>query len=87
MCYSIRARNNFEHPRVPFKSVLLREWHYSVMRTERITTLKRQAAELSAYIERNKQLIPITQQGRPCAYLVDIEPLNCSIDVWQCWRG
>ena len=43
------------------------------MRTERVTTLKRQASELFAYIERNKQPILITQQGRPCAYLVDVE--------------
>ena len=46
------------------------------MRTERVTTLKRQAAELLAYIVRNKQSILITQQGRTCAYLVDFEAFD-----------
>jgi prevent-host-death family protein len=46
------------------------------MRTEHITTLKRQAAELPVYIEQNKQPILITQQSRPCAYLVDVETLE-----------
>ena len=43
------------------------------MRTERVTTLKRQATELLADIERDKQPILITQHGLPSAYLVDVE--------------
>ena len=43
------------------------------MRTELVTTLKRQATELLADIERDKQPILITQQGLPSAYLVDVE--------------
>ena len=43
------------------------------MRTELVTTLKRQATELLADIERNKQPILITQHGLPSAYLLDVE--------------
>ena len=43
------------------------------MRTELVTTLKRQATELLADIERDKQLILITQHGVPSAYLLDVE--------------
>jgi len=43
------------------------------MRTELVTTLKRQATELLAELERDKQPILITQHGLPSAYLVDVE--------------
>ena len=43
------------------------------MRTELVTTLKRQATELLPDIERDKQPILITQHGLPSAYLVDVE--------------
>jgi prevent-host-death family protein len=43
------------------------------MRTELVTTLKRQASELLADIERNKEPILITQHGLPTAYLLDVE--------------
>lgn len=43
------------------------------MRTELVTTLKRQATELLADVERDKQPILITQHGLPSAYLVDVE--------------
>ena len=43
------------------------------MRTELVTTLKRQATELLADLERDKEPIMITQHGLPAAYLVDIE--------------
>ncbi len=43
------------------------------MRTELVTTLKRQATELLADLERSKQPILITQHGLPSAYLVDVE--------------
>lgn len=43
------------------------------MRTELVTTLKRQATELLADVERDKQPILITQHGLPAAYLVDVE--------------
>ena len=43
------------------------------MRTELVTTLKRQATELLADIEREKEPILITQHGLPSAYLVDVQ--------------
>lgn len=43
------------------------------MRTELVTTLKRQATELLSELERSRQPILITQHGLPSAYLVDVE--------------
>ena len=43
------------------------------MRTELVTTLKRQATELLSDIGRDKEPILITQHGLPTAYLVDVE--------------
>lgn len=43
------------------------------MRTELVTTLKRQATDLLAELERDKKPILITQHGLPGAYLVDVE--------------
>jgi prevent-host-death family protein len=43
------------------------------MRTELVTTLKRQATQLLSDLERNKEPILITQHGVPSAYLVDVE--------------
>ena len=43
------------------------------MRTELVTTLKRQAPELLSDIERDKEPILITQHGLPSAYLLDVE--------------
>lgn len=42
------------------------------MRTELVTTLKRQATELLADLERDREPILITQHGLPGAYLVDV---------------
>lgn len=43
------------------------------MRTELVTTLKRQATELLNDLERDKEPILITQHGLPSAYLVDVD--------------
>lgn len=43
------------------------------MRTELVTTLKRQATELISEIGRSGEPILITQNGLPGAYLVDVE--------------
>jgi prevent-host-death family protein len=42
------------------------------MRTELVTTLKRQATELLAELERSQEPILITQHGVPSAYLVNV---------------
>ena len=43
------------------------------MRTELVTTLKRQATELLSELEQSKEPILITQHGLPAAYLVDVK--------------
>ena len=43
------------------------------MRTELVTTLKRQATELLSELERHREPILITQHGLPSAYLVDVD--------------
>lgn len=43
------------------------------MRTELVTTLRRQATELLDELERSREPILITQHGLPRAYLVDVE--------------
>lgn len=43
------------------------------MRTELVTTLKRQATQLLDELERSREPILITQHGLPSAYLVDVE--------------
>ena len=43
------------------------------MRTELVTTLKRQATELLDDVGRRREPILITQHGLPSAYLVDVE--------------
>lgn len=43
------------------------------MRTELVTTLKRQATEILSRLEQDKEPVLITQHGTPSAYLVDVE--------------
>ena len=43
------------------------------MRTEVVSTLKRQTTELLSELEKSKQPILITQHGVPTAYLVDVK--------------
>ena len=43
------------------------------MRTELVTTLKRQATEILNQLEKDREPILITQHGVPSAYLGDVE--------------
>jgi len=43
------------------------------MRTELVTTLKRQATEILSRLRRDREPVLITQHGVPSAYLVDVE--------------
>jgi prevent-host-death family protein len=44
----------------------------ALMKTELVTTLKRQATKLIARLQEKKAPILITQYGKPAAYLVDV---------------
>jgi prevent-host-death family protein len=46
--------------------------YFHSMRTELVTTLKRQATQLLSELERDREPILITRHGVPCAYLVDV---------------
>lgn len=43
------------------------------MRTELVTTLKRQATQILADLHQSKEPILITEYGQPSAYLVDVD--------------
>ena len=43
------------------------------MRTELVTTLKRQTTKLLADVNESKEPILITEHGKPAAYLIDVE--------------
>ena len=43
------------------------------MKTELVTTLKRQATDVIAAMQEHKEPVLITQHGQPAAYLVDVE--------------
>ncbi len=57
------------------------------MRTELVTTLKRQATELIADVARDKKPILITQHGVPSAYLVDVESYDRLIERMKVLDG
>ena len=43
------------------------------MKTELVTTLKRQATRILADLHESKEPVLITEHGKPSAYLIDIE--------------
>ncbi len=43
------------------------------MKTELVTTLKRQATRILADLHKSKDPVLITEHGRPSAYLVDVD--------------
>lgn len=46
------------------------------MKTEIVTTLKRQATRLISELQAERSPILITEHGRPAAYLVDVETFD-----------
>ena len=46
------------------------------MKTELVTTLKRQATRLIAELNEDKTPVLITEHGRPAAYLIDVDSYN-----------
>jgi len=57
------------------------------MRTELVTTLKRQATDLIADVVREKKPILITQHGLPSAYLVDVETYQLQLERMTVLEG
>jgi prevent-host-death family protein len=47
------------------------------MKTELVTTLKRQATKILAELHETKEPVLITEHGQPSAYLVDFEDFEC----------
>ena len=43
------------------------------MKTELVTTLKRQATRLISTLQKDKTPILITEHGKPAAYLIDVQ--------------
>lgn len=43
------------------------------MKTELVTTLKRQATKILAELHESKEPVLITEHGQPSAYLIDVE--------------
>lgn len=49
-------------------------WYFSdTMKTELVTTLKRQATKILDELHREKEPVLITEHGKPSAYLIDVE--------------
>jgi prevent-host-death family protein len=46
------------------------------MKTELVTTLKRQATRLIAEVQADRNPMLITEHGRPAAYLVDVQTFD-----------
>ena len=58
-----------------------------MMKSELVTTLKREATRLIAKIRKAKSPVLITQHGRPAAYLVDAESFEALQDRLRILEG
>ncbi len=57
------------------------------MKTELVTTLKRQATKILAELHKSKEPILITEHGQPSAYLVDVEDYELMQDRMRLLEG
>lgn len=57
------------------------------MRTEGVTTLKRQATKLLAELHENKEPILITEHGQPSAYLLDVTDYELMVERMRILEG
>lgn len=58
-----------------------------LMRTELVTTLKRQATRILREVREQKVPVLITEHGRPSAYLVDVESFEKTQERLQLLEG
>lgn len=57
------------------------------MKTEAVTTLKRQATKLLAELRESKEPILITEHGQPSAYLLDVADYELMLTRMQILEG
>ncbi|MBP7275416.1 MAG: type II toxin-antitoxin system Phd/YefM family antitoxin [Kiritimatiellae bacterium] len=57
------------------------------MKTELVTTLKRQATRILSTLDEDKDPILITEHGRPAAYLVDVQTFERLQDRMRILEG
>lgn len=57
------------------------------MKTELVTTLKRQATKILAELHKSKEPVLITEHGQPSAYLVDVEDYELMQDRMRLLEG
>ena len=57
------------------------------MRTELVTTLKRQATKILAELHESKEPILITEHGQPSAYLLDVSDYEFMVSRMQILEG
>ncbi|KXJ57075.1 MULTISPECIES: type II toxin-antitoxin system Phd/YefM family antitoxin [Neptuniibacter] len=57
------------------------------MRTEVVTTLKRQATKLLADLHESKEPILITEHGQPSAYLLDVADYELMVERMKILEG
>jgi prevent-host-death family protein len=57
------------------------------MKTELVTTLKRQATQILSALNEEKDPILITEHGRPAAYLVDVQTFEYLQDRMRILEG
>lgn len=57
------------------------------MRTELVTTLKRQATKLLAELHESKEPILITEHGQPSAYLLDVDDYELMLNRMNILEG
>jgi prevent-host-death family protein len=58
---------------------LLKKWYFNIiMKSELVTTVKRQATKLLTELREEKEPVLITEHGRPSVYLVDVDQFGKS---------
>lgn len=57
------------------------------MKTELVTTLKRQATKILADLHQTKEPVLITEHGKPSAYLVDVQDFESMQNRIQMLEG
>ncbi|TNC81380.1 MAG: type II toxin-antitoxin system prevent-host-death family antitoxin [Oleiphilus sp.] len=57
------------------------------MKTELVTTLKRQATKILADLHTSKEPVLITEHGQPSAYLVDVDDYELMQDRMRILEG